>query len=80
MSSILERILRGEKVNHFETKRRRKDGEIIDVSVTISPIAGRNGVIARVWEPSWSAKTASSWARLKGVVPEMSFVDSSLTT
>ena len=45
MSSVLERIRRGEKVNHYETKRRRKDGEIIDVSVTISPIAGRNGVI-----------------------------------
>ena len=45
MSSILERIRRGEKVNHYETKRRRKDGEIIDVSLTISPIAGRNDVI-----------------------------------
>src|SRR5579864_7716068 len=45
MASILERIRRGEKVNHYETKRRRKDGEIIDVSVTISPIAGRNGVV-----------------------------------
>jgi two-component system cell cycle sensor histidine kinase/response regulator CckA len=45
MAAIMERIRRGEKVNHFETKRRRKDGEIIDVSVTISPIQGRNGVI-----------------------------------
>jgi len=45
MSSILERIRRGEKVNHYETKHRRKHGEIIDVSVTISPIAGRNGAI-----------------------------------
>ncbi len=45
MSSILERIRRGEKVNHYETKRRCKDGEIIDVSVTISPIAGRNSVV-----------------------------------
>ena len=44
-SEIMERIRRGEKLDHFETKRRRKDGEIIDVSVTISPIEGRNGVI-----------------------------------
>jgi two-component system, cell cycle sensor histidine kinase and response regulator CckA len=45
MSAIMERIRRGERVNHFETKRRRKDGELIDVSVTISPTHGRNGVI-----------------------------------
>jgi len=45
MSAIMERIRRGEKVNHFETKRQRKDGKLIDVSVTVSPIQGRNGVI-----------------------------------
>jgi two-component system sensor kinase FixL len=35
---ILERIRRGEKINHFETRRLRKDGVIIDVAVTISPV------------------------------------------
>jgi PAS domain S-box-containing protein len=35
---ILERIRRGERIEHYETRRRRKDGRIIDVSVTISPI------------------------------------------
>jgi len=35
---ILERIRRGERVHHFETRRRRKDGEIIDVSLTVSPV------------------------------------------
>lgn len=45
ISAILGRIRRGEKVNHFETKRRRKDGRIIDVAETISPIEGRHGVI-----------------------------------
>ena len=45
MSVIMERIRRGEKMRHFETRRRRKDGELIDVSLTISPIASRNGVI-----------------------------------
>jgi two-component system cell cycle sensor histidine kinase/response regulator CckA len=45
LSTIMERMRRGEKVNHFETKCRRKDGEIIDVSVTISSIQGRDGVI-----------------------------------
>src|ERR1035438_5571562 len=28
MAAILKRILNGEKLRHFETKRRRKDGEI----------------------------------------------------
>jgi len=35
---ILERIGRGERIEHFETVRRRKDGREIDVSLTISPI------------------------------------------
>lgn len=41
---ILARLRRGEKIDHFETVRRRKDGRKIDVSLTISPIldgAGR---------------------------------------
>ena len=42
---ILERIRRGEKVDHFETKRVRKGGVLIDVSVTISPIRDREGRI-----------------------------------
>ncbi len=41
---ILERIRHGLRIDHYETRRRRKDGEIIDVSLTVSPIyddAGR---------------------------------------
>lgn len=34
---ILERIRRGELVDHFETKRRRKDGTLVDISLTVSP-------------------------------------------
>ena len=40
----MERIKAGERIEHFETHRRRKDGAIIDVSLTISPVwddAGR---------------------------------------
>jgi PAS domain S-box-containing protein len=43
--SILEKIKRGESVDHFETVRRRKDGRLIDVSVTISPIRNAKGKI-----------------------------------
>jgi PAS domain S-box-containing protein len=42
---ILARIHRGERVEHFETVRRRKDGRLIDVSLTISPIRNDEGVI-----------------------------------
>jgi two-component system, LuxR family, sensor kinase FixL len=35
---ILSRIRRGERVEHYETRRRRKDGSIIDVSLTVSAV------------------------------------------
>ena len=40
---ILEKIKRGERVEHFETKRLRKDGAIIDTSITLSPILDHAG-------------------------------------
>ena len=42
---ILSRIRRGERVDHYETVRRRKDGELIHVSLVISPIRGEGGRI-----------------------------------
>jgi PAS domain S-box-containing protein len=42
---VLSRIRRGERVDHFDTVRRRKDGVLIDVSLTISPIRDANGRI-----------------------------------
>jgi two-component system cell cycle sensor histidine kinase/response regulator CckA len=44
-SEILERIMQGVRVKHFETVRLRKDGTGVHVSVTISPIRDRNGAI-----------------------------------
>lgn len=41
---ILERVRNGERIGHYETRRRCKDGRIIDVSLSVSPIldgAGR---------------------------------------
>jgi PAS domain S-box-containing protein len=43
--SILARLRRGERVDHFETVRVRKDGTHIDVSVTISPIRDHTGTV-----------------------------------
>lgn len=42
---ILDKIHRGERVEHFETKRRRKDGSLVDISLTISPIRAPDGRI-----------------------------------
>jgi PAS domain S-box-containing protein len=36
--TILGRIGRGDRIDHYETIRRRKDGNLIDVSLTISPV------------------------------------------
>jgi PAS domain S-box-containing protein len=40
---ILERIRRGEHIEHYETVRRRKDGTLLEVSLTISPITDSQG-------------------------------------
>ena len=45
MPRILARIRRGETVDHYQTRRRRKDGTIIDVSLTVSPIRNEEGEI-----------------------------------
>src|SRR5262249_36147114 len=44
-NEILQHIRAGERMEHFETVRRTKLGHLIDVSLTISPIRGRNGQI-----------------------------------
>jgi PAS domain S-box-containing protein len=43
--AILSRIRRGDRVDHFETVRQRKDGTLIDISLTISPIRGADGKV-----------------------------------
>ena len=42
---ILARIRSGERIDHFETVRRRKDGSLLDVSVTISPVRNSSGEV-----------------------------------
>src|SRR5271154_1034436 len=43
--NILARLRNGERVDHFETVRRRKDGTLLDISLTISPVKNAHGVI-----------------------------------
>jgi PAS domain S-box len=42
---ILNRIRRGERIEHYETVRRKKDGSLIDISLTVSPIKNSDGQI-----------------------------------
>lgn len=43
---VLDQIRRGQKVMHYETIRRRKDGEVINVSLTVSAVRDMAGEIA----------------------------------
>ena len=42
---ILDRIRRGEVTDHYETVRRRKDGSLVDISLTVSPIRNSAGEV-----------------------------------
>jgi PAS domain S-box-containing protein len=42
---ILEQLKRGERVEHFETVRIHKDGTLLDISLTISPMRNAAGVV-----------------------------------
>ncbi len=42
---ILQRVRSGRKVDHFETRRLRKDGAVIDVSITVSPVWDEEGAV-----------------------------------
>jgi PAS domain S-box-containing protein len=44
-AGILSRIRSGQRVDHFETVRRRKDGTLLDISLTISPVKDESGRI-----------------------------------
>jgi PAS domain S-box-containing protein len=43
--AILERIKRGERICHYETVRQRKDGSLVEISLTVSPIYTAKGNI-----------------------------------
>jgi PAS domain S-box-containing protein len=42
---ILARITRGERIDHYETVRRRKDGKLLHISLTVSPVRNADGQI-----------------------------------
>ena len=44
-NQIMQQLRKGKKIDHFDTKRVAKDGQIIEVSITVSPIFDSNGNI-----------------------------------
>jgi PAS domain S-box-containing protein len=45
---ILRKVTSGKRIEHFETRRRRKDGELVNISLTISPICDSSGKIVGI--------------------------------
>jgi PAS domain S-box-containing protein len=64
--NVLAHIRRGERVEHFETIRRRKDGSLLPVSLTVSPVRDRNGIVVG------ASKIARDISLLKEVEAERS--------
>jgi PAS domain S-box-containing protein len=46
--TILARLRHGERIDHYETVRQHKDGSLIDISLTVSPIKNAQGKITGV--------------------------------
>lgn len=44
-TGILARLRAGERIDHFETVRRHKDGSLLDISLTVSPVRNENGKV-----------------------------------
>lgn len=62
---ILQRLRNGQRIDHFETVRRRKNGELVDLSLTISPVHdGRGRVIG-------ASKVARDITARKGIEEEL---------
>jgi two-component system, LuxR family, sensor kinase FixL len=63
MRRILDRIGEGGRVDHYETERRRKDGEIIQIALTVSPIRDQAGGVvgaSKIARDITAAKLAAS--------------------
>lgn len=64
---ILRRIRRGERIDHYETVRQRKDGTLIDISLTVSPILDARG---RVVGASKIARDVTERKRIESKLQE----------
>ena len=68
---ILDRLSRGERIAHYETTRRRKDGTLINVSLTVSPIKDDQGLVIGA---SKIARDITSQKRADAMIREQAHV------
>jgi PAS domain S-box-containing protein len=66
---VLSQIRQGNVVDHFETVRQRKDGSLLNISVTISPIHGPDGTVVGA---SKIARDVTEQLRLRQAAEEAS--------
>jgi PAS domain S-box-containing protein len=65
--TILARIRRGERIDHYETVRQRKDGSTLDISLTVSPVRNPEGKVvgaSKIARDITSRKRAEQQQRL----------------
>ncbi len=60
--AVIERIARGERVQHYETMRRRKDGTLVEVALTVSPVRDEAG---RIVAASKIARDLTAWREME---------------
>jgi PAS domain S-box-containing protein len=65
---LLARVRRGERIDHFETRRRHRDGRLVDVSVTISPIRDEHGRIIGASKVARNMAHEKRTAELRGLL------------
>src|SRR5207249_10908017 len=77
-SDLLERLQRGERVEHFETVRLRKDGSRIDVSVSVSPlmdaagrVVGASAIARDITERKRAERELEARARQQAAVADL---------
>jgi PAS domain S-box-containing protein len=66
-ADILRRISQGQRINHYETVRRKKNGQLFDISLTISPLRDSEG---RVFGASKIARDITEQKRTQRVLYE----------
>jgi PAS domain S-box-containing protein len=74
---ILERLRRGERIDHYETVRRHKNGELFNVSLTVSPIKNAEG---RIVGASKIARDITRQKRSEDLIREQAHVLALLDT
>ncbi|WP_307393492.1 PAS domain S-box protein [Pseudomonas cedrina] len=74
---ILRRIRLGERIEHYETFRRRKDGSLVEISLSVSPVKNREGrIIGAAKIARDITDRRQSWPRLSPAVRPLTYIPS----